>query len=58
MCIRDSIEAIKELEAKVKKLILTHFVPPSFDEEKLKNEVRGVYKGDIIIGQDLLNIDV
>ena len=23
-------------EAKVKKLILTHFVPPSFDEEKLK----------------------
>ena len=33
------------------------FVPPSFDEEKL-NEVRDIYKGDIIIGQDLLNIDV
>ena len=45
-------------EAKVKKLILTHFVPPSFDEEKLKNEVRDVYKGDIVIGQDLLNIEV
>jgi len=45
-------------EAKVKKLILTHFVPPVFDEEKLKNEVGEVYKGDIVIGEDLLNIEV
>ena len=45
-------------EAKVKKLILTHFVPPSFDEEKLENEVRDIYKGDIVIGKDLLNLEV
>ena len=45
-------------EAKVKKLILTHFVPPSFDEEKLENEVGDIYKGDIVIGKDLLDIEV
>ena len=42
---------------KKSKLILTHF-SPSFDEEKLKNEIRDVYKGDIVIGKDLLNIEV
>ena len=45
-------------EALVEKLILTHFVPPVFDEEKLKNEVGEVYKGDIVIGEDLLAIEV
>jgi len=29
-----------------------------FDEEKLKTEVGEVYKGDIVIGEDLLAIEV
>lgn len=45
-------------EALVEKLILTHFVPPIFDEEKLKAEVGGIYKGEIIIGEDLLVVEV
>ena len=45
-------------EALVEKLILTHFVPPVFDEAKLKAEVREVYKGDIVIGKDLLTVEV
>ncbi len=45
-------------EALVDKLILTHFVPPIFDEEKLKAEVGEIYKGQIVIGKDLLEIQV
>ena len=45
-------------EALVEKLILTHFVPPVFDEDQLKTEVGQAYKGDIVIGQDLLVIEV
>ena len=45
-------------EALVEKLILTHFVPPVFDEEKLKNEVGEIFKGEIVIGKDLLAIEI
>jgi ribonuclease BN (tRNA processing enzyme) len=45
-------------EALVEKLILTHFVPPVFDEKKLKADVEEVYKGDIVIGKDLLSIQI
>ena len=45
-------------EALVEKLILTHFVPPVFDEEKLKDEVGEIFKGEIIIGKDFLAIEV
>lgn len=43
--------------ADVKKLILTHFVPPIFDESKLINIISEVYKGQIIIGEDLMSIE-
>ena len=43
--------------ADVKKLILTHFVPPIFDERKLINIISEVYKGQIIIGEDLMSIE-
>ena len=43
--------------ADVKKLILTHFVPPIFDEGKLINIISEVYKGKIIIGEDLMSIE-
>ncbi len=45
-------------EALVEKLILTHFVPPVFDEKKLKADVEEVYKGEIVIGKDLLSIEI
>tara|TARA_B100000579_G_scaffold216219_1_gene176801 strand:- start:267 stop:1103 length:837 start_codon:yes stop_codon:yes gene_type:complete len=45
-------------EALVEKLILTHFVPPVFDEEKLKSEISKIYKGEIVIGKDLLSLEI
>ena len=45
-------------EANVEKLILTHFVPPVFDKSKLKAVVSEKYKGELIIGEDLLNIEI
>ena len=44
--------------ANVKKLILTHFVPPVFDEAFLTKEIRESYMGNVIIGEDLLNIEI
>ena len=44
--------------ASVKKLILTHFVPPVFDEEKLMKDVSKSYKGQIYIGEDLMSIEI
>ncbi|MDA9645583.1 MBL fold metallo-hydrolase [Candidatus Actinomarina] len=42
--------------AQVKKLILTHFVPPIFDESELIKNISEFYKGEIIIGEDLMFI--
>ena len=44
--------------AKVKKLILNHFVPPVFNEEKLDMEIKEHYSGEIVIGKDLLEINL
>lgn len=45
-------------EAGVKALALTHFVPPEFDRPALLAEVRRAYRGPILIGEDLMTIDV
>lgn len=45
-------------EANAGKLVLTHFVPPKFNEESLLDEVRRDYCGAIIIGQDLMRLPV
>lgn len=39
-------------------LVLNHFVPVKFDEAALHAEVRRDYAGPIVIGADLLHIDV
>ena len=44
--------------AEVKKLILTHFVPPIFDESELIYKIAESYKGEIIIGEDLMSIEI
>ena len=44
--------------ANVKKLILTHFVPPVFDQKKVINDISQAYKGEIIIGEDLMSVDI
>jgi ribonuclease BN (tRNA processing enzyme) len=44
----------------VKKLVLTHFVPslPAFDKPEIWiRGARKFYDGEIIVGQDLLEID-
>ena len=45
-------------EAKTKKLVLTHFVPPVFDEKNLINEISKDFDGPIIIGKDLMKLSV
>lgn len=42
----------------VNTLVLTHFVPPNCDREKLLAEVGTDFKGQIIIGEDLMRFDL
>ena len=44
--------------ARVKKLILTHFVPTIFDEKKVISDISQTYNGQIIIGEDLMSVDI
>jgi ribonuclease Z len=39
-------------------LVLNHFVPVSFDKAALLAEVRRDYAGPIVVGEDLLNLDL
>ena len=45
-------------EAQVRCLALTHFVPVRFDQAALLAEVRRDYAGPVLIGEDLMRIDV
>ncbi len=45
-------------EADAGKLVLTHFVPPKFDEKSLLDEVRRDFDGPIIIGADFMKLSV
>ena len=45
-------------EVGAKKLVLTHFVPPKFNEQKSLDEVRQDFSGPIIIGEDLMKLYV
>ncbi len=45
-------------EAGAGKLVLTHFVPPKFDEKSLLDEVQKDFGGPIIIGEDLMKLSV
>ena len=45
-------------QTKTKNLVLTHFVPPNFDEEKVLEEIKQYYDGNIYIGYDLFNIEI
>jgi len=44
--------------ARARMLLLNHFVPVAFDREALLAEVAADYPGPILIGEDLLSIDV
>ena len=46
----------REAEAGV--LVLCHFVPTRFDEEELLQQVSADFDGPILIGEDLMNVDV
>ena len=39
-------------------LALTHFVPPKADRDQLLAEVRGDFSGPVLIGEDLMCIDL
>ena len=45
-------------EAGVKCLVLTHFVPPSTDRAALLAEVSGDFSGTIVVGEDLMEVDI
>jgi len=44
-------------EAGVGCLVLTHFVPPSFDKAALLAEVQRDFAGPVVIGEDLMTLD-
>lgn len=44
--------------ARAKCLVLNHFVPVAFDEGALLAEVREDYAGPVVIGEDLMRIDL
>jgi len=44
--------------SKCKKLVLTHFVPTTFNEKKLKRIIKKDYGKNPIIGKDLLTINI
>ena len=46
----------REAEAGV--LVLSHFVPTRFDEEELLQQVSADFDGPILIGEDMMNVDV
>jgi ribonuclease Z len=39
-------------------LVLNHFVPVAFDRDALLDEVAADFAGPVVIGEDLLTIDV
>ena len=39
-------------------LVLNHFVPVAFDAERLLQEVRADFAGPVIVGEDLMDIDL
>ena len=45
-------------EAEVGVLVLSHFVPTRFDEEALLHQVCADFDGPILVGEDLMHIDV
>jgi ribonuclease Z len=44
-------------EAGVGCLVLSHFVPPSFDKPALLDEVKRDFAGPVVLGEDLMTID-
>ncbi|MEO8558816.1 MAG: MBL fold metallo-hydrolase [Rhodospirillales bacterium] len=45
-------------EAKVKCLVLNHFVPTTFDRHEVLKRVRADYDGPIVVGEDLMGLDL
>jgi ribonuclease Z len=45
-------------EAGVRCLVLNHFVPVRFDKSAVLAEVRRDYRGPVVLGEDLLHVDV
>ena len=45
-------------KAGVNKLLLTHFVPPVFEEEELKERISEYFTGEIIVGSDLTSLEL
>lgn len=45
-------------EARVRCLLLHHFVPTKFDKDAVLAEVRRDYRGPVLIGEDLMSVDL
>jgi ribonuclease BN (tRNA processing enzyme) len=45
-------------EAHVRSLLLHHFVPTKFDKDAVLSEVRRDYRGPVLIGEDLMSVDL
>ena len=56
-CTPDQVAQIAN-EAMVGALLLTHIVPPSTDQSALIREVRQIFDGPVMVGEDLMQIDL
>ena len=54
----DSVVGKVATDAKVSCLMLTHFAPPKFDREKLLFKVSQNFSGPILVGEDLMTLDL
>ena len=45
-------------QARVKCLVLNHFVPTQFDRHEVLKRVRADYSGPIVVGEDLMGLDL
>ena len=54
----DSVVGKVATDAEVSCLMLTHFAPPKFDREKLLSTVSRDFAGPVLVGEDLMTLDL
>ena len=56
-CTPDQVAHIAN-EAMAGALLLTHIVPPATDQSALIRDIRRIYDGPVMVGEDLMQVDL
>lgn len=56
-CTPDQVGIIAN-EAMVGALLVTHIVPPATDQHQLVTDIRAIYDGPVMVGEDLMQVDL